>query len=171
MQNYKVIGVQWFGAYKRGAVLPEWVVARAGSVPEQVSRGIVEATHEAVNVDIKIPEPKPTSDGPPVAAVEQFNAQRTELESANGQLKLLADQNAALKANLATRDKALGAQTDEIEHLKEACESHQGQCDALEKQVADLKDANAKLTADLDAATAPTEQKRTTRKPSQPALV
>ncbi len=139
-QNYRVAGVRWFGAYKEGSVLPEWVVARAGPVAEQVARGIVVPTADPVNVDLRVPEPKTATDPAPDIA-DELNRLRTDNERLAADNKGLVDRVAALRANLAARDTALGEQTDTIAHLQAAAEAHQAKVAELEQE--------------LEAATAP----------------
>lgn len=147
VQNYRVSGVQWFGAYKAGSVLPGWVVERAGPVAELVGRGIVTPTNDPVNVSLRVPEPKKDADPSP-AVVEEGNRLRAECERLAADNALLAKQVAALRSSLEARDKSLGLQTETVEHLKAACEEHQAARDDLEKKV-------AQLTAELDQLTAP----------------
>lgn len=129
MANFKVSGVRWFGAYKQGAVLPEWAVARAGNVAELVERGVLEETLEPVNVNVTVPAPKVTSDPAP-AMVDESNRLRTENGSLLADVRSLTAQVAALQTQLKARDAALGKQTEEIEHLRAACEEHQKRADA-----------------------------------------
>lgn len=161
MQNYRVAG--GFGSYKPGSVLPEWAVARAGPVEEQVARGIVEPTSDPVNVDLRVPEPK-TSTDPAPSVVDELNRLRKENESLASDNRTLLAQRDSYQRNVADRDRALGNQTADIEHLKRACEEHQAARDELEKRVAELTTENAALRADLDAATAPKDQPKTGKK-------
>jgi cell division protein FtsB len=137
-QNYETL--KNLGAYKVGSVLPEWAVERAGPVAEQVARGIVRATDKPVNVDVRVPEPKVATDTAPAAA-DEANRLRRENEQLAESNKGLVQQVAALKGQLEARDKSLGAQTEAIEGLKATCES--------------LRAENARLVADLEAATEP----------------
>lgn len=141
-----------FGAYRPGSVLPEWAVLRAcngdrARLAVLVGRGVVTPTHEPVNTDVRTPEPRTSVDLNP-AVVEDRNRLEAENQRLASDNKALAARVEALRANLANRDRSLGEQTDAIEHLKAACESHQ---DARER----LEAENAALRADLEAATAP----------------
>lgn len=132
MQNYKVVGVRWFGAYKQGAVLPEWAVARAGNVAELVERGILEKTIEPVNVEVTVPAPKVVNDPAP-SVVDESNRLRAENGSLTADVRSLTAQVSALQEQLKARDVALGKQTEVIEHLRSACEGHQKRIAELEK--------------------------------------
>ncbi len=157
-QNYKVVGVRYFGAYKEKSVLPEWVVARAGSVAELIARGVVEPTNDPVNVELRVPEPKAgIAPEPPAALVDELNASRTEATRLAGELKSAGELLESLRSQLSARDKSLGKQTDDIEHLKAACDDHQAARDKAEKEVAEL-------TAQLEAATAPKSDAKQNKK-------
>lgn len=147
-QNYEV-QVHAFGQYPRGAVVPEWVVRGAGSVREQVARGIVRPTDAAVNVDLhKLGTPAVGSDfGATVDEVHRLRLQVGELKETLAQQTARAE--AAEAAHAALRDATIQL-TDENAHLGQACDDHQARAEQLERQVAEL-------TAQLDAATAPAD--------------
>lgn len=148
VQNYKVMR-GWFGQYKAGSVVPEWVVSRAGSVDELVKNGTFEPTHEPVNVSLKVPEPKSaTVVEPPAALIDEMNELRTENIRLAGANKDLTATVAGLRSQLDARDKSLGNQTEAIENLKSACEEHQ---DTIEK----LEAERDQLRAELEQLTAP----------------
>lgn len=140
MQNYELL--RQYGAYPKGSVVPEWVVERAGPVAEQVARGIVSPTDKAVNVELRLPEPKTAADPAP-DLVDELNRLRLENHRLATDNKTLVAQADSLRSQVAARDKALGQMTADLEHLREACESHQARIAALE--------------ADLEQATAPVE--------------
>jgi predicted RNase H-like nuclease (RuvC/YqgF family) len=147
VQNFKVMR-GWFGQYKSGSVLPEWVIARAGSVEELVRKGTVEPTHEPVNVSLKVPEPKAaTIVEPPAALVEEMNELRTENIRLAGANKDLTATVAGLRAQLDARDKSLGNQTEAIENLKAETEEHQDTIEKLEAERDELRKELDQLTA------------------------
>jgi septal ring factor EnvC (AmiA/AmiB activator) len=147
VQNFKVIR-GWFGQYKSGSVVPEWVVARAGSVEELVKNGTFEPTHEPVNVTLKVPEPKAANIvEPPAALIDEMNELRTENIRLAGANKELSDTVKGLRSQLDARDKSLGNQTEAIENLKVACEEHQDTIERHEKRIADLTEELEQLTA------------------------
>lgn len=147
--NYKVAR-GWFGQYKQGSVIPEWVVARAGSVEESVRLGIVEPTNDPVNVTLRIPEPKPEhlASDPPPQLVDEANKLRTENLQLAADLKDAHATVAALRKQLETRDKSLVNQTEVVEHMRTANEEHQNTIERLEKRLEEL-------TAELEQLTAP----------------
>lgn len=132
-QNYRV-RVAAFGAYRRDAVLPEWAVARAGPVAELVARGVVEPVALPVNVDLRVPEPKTKADPDP-AVVDEANRLAAENARLAADNRTLVDQAAALKEQVKARDKHLGKLTADVEHLTEACETHQARIAELEKEL------------------------------------
>lgn len=141
-QNYRVAGVRWFGKYKEGTVVPQWVGERAGNLADLAARGILVPTDAPVTpgVEFTVPEPRTAADPAPAMA-DELNRLRADADRLAADNKGLAAQVAALKENLAARDKALGEQTATIEHLRAACEQHQARA--------------AELEAELEAATAP----------------
>lgn len=133
-------------------------MARAGPVKEQVRLGLVEPTHDPVNVDVRVPEPKTQADTSPDLAGE-LNRLRAENERLAAANQDLAARVAALTDNLKARDASLGKQTEEIGRLTAACAEYQADRDLTAERAAALEADNARLRADLEAATAPDPKK------------
>jgi hypothetical protein len=150
------VAVALYGPYPHGAVIPAAVPLGYGTDPEALVRnGTLAWTDDRVNCAVAAPPADAGFDAAGELLAER-NGLRERADRAERAEKLLAAKAAELEKQVGARDAALAKQVaaaaDEVAHLTEACEAHQGRVGELEAELAAAKDLLA------EAAKAPPEK-------------
>ena len=160
-RNYRV-EQNLFGAYPKGTVLPEWVLLRSAGasalgredeiIDKMVLGGKFSETYDAHTADLRVPTPKAAHDPLPelTKATNDLSAQVKSLQA--DVISLSADRD-SWKAQVGSRDKALGEQSAQIADLNM-------QLAARDELIASQKAEIVALTDQLDKATRPTGAKK-----------
>lgn len=163
IRNFKV-EVASFGAYKRGSILPKHVLLRsAGSgaagredaiINGMVSSGKFSQTYDPVNVQLAIPKAKASSDSAP-DLTRDVNDARAKLKALEQDYVSACADRDGWKAQVKSRDAALGEQAAQIAGLQADLAAKQELIDSAQGEVAVLARKVEELTAQLDEATKP----------------
>lgn len=171
VKNYKV-RVAKLGGYSRGAVIPRSAilnVAGAGAACKEyaviagmLDRKIVEETFDIANVNISV------SSAPVLTKIDaEIMGERNTLLAENENLKrindALEDKTAAAEKLVAVRDKELGSQVATIASLQEQLAAREELLAKAGEEITVLTEANKKLAAELEQATAPAKSESKTK--------
>lgn len=165
VRNYRLVRGE-FGAYKTGAVLPEFVLRQAGGEPEEwVRRGKFEPTTD--------PVPDGTVYAPPKAAAAPDGSKDVydELNKARAECERLATENARLDQFIKNTTKREAAIKDEVakyiadnSDLRRAVAQRDADLLAARQEFEQVAAELAAVKRDLDAATAPKGDAKTKQK-------